>query len=96
MGVGLGVNRKETPNPHPNWLITETTRFNAALSGACAIEQVSCWGMTDLPILPDNILGGFPWVTLQIYQGESAIYQLDMIRTPTPFPFFFEINRVTS
>ncbi|UJR16624.1 hypothetical protein I4U23_003524 [Adineta vaga] len=66
-----------------NWLITQTTRFNAALSGAGAVEQVSYWGMTDLPVIFDDIFGGFPWVTPQTYQTESAIYQLHKIRTPT-------------
>ncbi len=56
--------------------------FNADVSGAGIVEQVSCWGMTDLPVLFDYLLGGFPWKTPEIYQRESAIYQFDQIRTP--------------
>ena len=66
-----------------NWLITQTTQFNAALSGAGAVEQVSMWGMTDFPVIADGLEGGFPWEKSEIYERESAIYQFDKIRTPT-------------
>jgi len=66
-----------------NWLITQTTRFNAALSGAGSIEQVSSWGITDLPVFISDLFGGFPWKIPQIYQNQSAIYYFDRIRTPT-------------
>lgn len=66
-----------------NWLITQTTQFNAALSGAGSIEQVSFWGMTDIPIYIADLLGDFPWKIPEIYQNQSAIYHFDRIRTPT-------------
>jgi dipeptidyl aminopeptidase/acylaminoacyl peptidase len=66
-----------------NWLITQTTRFNAAVSGAGLIEQVSSWGLTDIPAYFKGLIGGFPWDIPQRYQDESAIYQLDKVRTPT-------------
>lgn len=66
-----------------NWLITQTTRFNAALSGAGTIEQVSFWGMTDVPAYIASLSGNFPWKIPEIYQKQSAIYYLDQIRTPT-------------
>ncbi|CAF2956833.1 unnamed protein product [Rotaria sp. Silwood2] len=66
-----------------NWLITQTTRFHAALSGAGCIEFVSCWGTMDVPVLIDDLYGGFPWEVPDIYQNESPIYQLNNIRTPT-------------
>jgi dipeptidyl aminopeptidase/acylaminoacyl peptidase len=66
-----------------NWLITQTTRFNAALSGAGAVEYVSFWGTTDLPVLTNGLYGGFPWEVPRTYQNESPIYQLDKVRTPT-------------
>ncbi|CAF1418910.1 unnamed protein product [Rotaria sordida] len=43
-----------------NWLITQTTRFNAALSGSGAIEHVSLWGIIDFPLLYNNLFDGFP------------------------------------
>ncbi|CAF1223730.1 unnamed protein product [Rotaria sp. Silwood1] len=66
-----------------NWLITQTTRFNAALSGAGAIEHVSSWGTMDIPLLLNYLFGGFPWEVPEIYKNQSAIYHLDRVRTAT-------------
>ncbi|CAF0947933.1 unnamed protein product [Adineta steineri] len=66
-----------------NWLITQTKRFNAALSGAGTIDYTSMWGMTDMPVLLHYLFGGFPWEVPYIYQNETPIYQLDRVRTPT-------------
>jgi len=66
-----------------NWLITQTTRFNAALSGAGAVEHVSLWGTMDLPVLINDLFGGFPWEVPHTYQSESPVYQLNKVRTPT-------------
>ena len=66
-----------------NWLITQTKRFNAALSGAGAIDHSSTWGTMDIPVLLYSLFGGYPWDTPYIYQSESPIYQLDRVRTPT-------------
>lgn len=66
-----------------NWLITQTKRFNAALSGAGAAEHVSAWGLMDLPVLLSYLFGGYPWEVPYIYQHESPLYQLDRVRTPT-------------
>ena len=66
-----------------NWLITQTTRFNAALSGAGDIEHVSGWGTMDLPVLIKYLHGGFPWEVPEVYQYESPIYHLHKVRTPT-------------
>jgi dipeptidyl aminopeptidase/acylaminoacyl peptidase len=64
-------------------LITQTTRFNAALSGAGAVDHTSAWGTMDLPILFNHLFGGSPWDASHIYLTESPIYQLDKVRTPT-------------
>jgi len=32
-----------------NWLITQTTRFKAAVTGAGGVENVADWGTTTLP-----------------------------------------------
>ena len=66
-----------------NWIITRTTRFNAALSGVGAVDFTSTWGAMDLPVLISYLFGGFPWEVPHIYQNEAPIYQLDKIRTPT-------------
>ncbi|UJR20626.1 hypothetical protein I4U23_023751 [Adineta vaga] len=66
-----------------NWLITQTKRFNAALSGAGSIDHTSSWGMMDIPILLTHLFGGHPWETSHIYKNEAPIYQLDRVRTAT-------------
>lgn len=66
-----------------NWLITQTTRFNAAVSGAGAVEHVADWGITDIPMISINAFGGFPWQVPNLYQSEAAILQLDKVHTPT-------------
>ncbi len=66
-----------------NWLIRQTTRFNAALSGAGAVDHASAWGTMDLPILFNHLFGGPPWDASHIYLTQSPMYQLDKVRTPT-------------
>lgn len=66
-----------------NWLITQTKRFNAALSGAGVIDHVSAWGMMDVPVLLSSIFGGHPWESSHVYQSENPMLQLDRVRTPT-------------
>jgi dipeptidyl aminopeptidase/acylaminoacyl peptidase len=66
-----------------NWLITQTKRFNAALSGASSIDHTAIWGTIDLPVFITGLFGGYPWEVPHIYQNEAPIYQLDRIRTPT-------------
>ena len=66
-----------------NWLITQTTRFNAALSGAGAVDHVVDWGTNDMPLSNSYSLGGYPWQVPDRYRREAAIFQLDKVRTPT-------------
>ncbi|CAF1340683.1 unnamed protein product [Rotaria sp. Silwood1] len=66
-----------------NWLITQTKRFNAALSGAGVIDHTSAWGIMDIPIFLTYLFGGYPWEVPHIYQNESPLYQLDRVHTPT-------------
>ena len=66
-----------------NWIITQTTRFNAAVSGAGAVEHVIDWGLTDEPIESVYFFGGFPWQVPDLYQKEAAIFQMNKARTPT-------------
>ncbi len=66
-----------------NWLITQTTRFKAAVTGAGAVENVANWGNDDTTFDDAYFLGGFPWTVPQRYHDEAAIYQIDKVRTPT-------------
>jgi dipeptidyl aminopeptidase/acylaminoacyl peptidase len=66
-----------------NWLITQTTRFKAAVTAAGAVEYVANWGNDDTGFDDIYFLGGFPWDVPQHYQDEAPIYQMNKVRTPT-------------
>ena len=66
-----------------NWLITQTTRFNAAVTGAGAVEHVANWGNDDTTFDDAYFLGGLPWEAPDRYRSEAAIFQINKVRTPT-------------
>ncbi|HEV2615589.1 MAG TPA: prolyl oligopeptidase family serine peptidase, partial [Candidatus Acidoferrales bacterium] len=66
-----------------NWLITQTTRFKAAVTGAGAVEHVANWGNDDTTFDDAYFLGGVPWKTEENYNAEAAIWQIGKVRTPT-------------
>ncbi len=66
-----------------NWLITQTTRFKAAVTGAGAVEHIGNWGNDDTSMDDAYFLGGRPWEAPQRYHDEAAIFQIDKVRTPT-------------
>jgi dipeptidyl aminopeptidase/acylaminoacyl peptidase len=66
-----------------NWLITQTTRFKAAVTGAGAVEHLANWGNDDTTFDDTYFLGGRPWEAPKQYHDEAAIFQIDKVRTPT-------------
>jgi dipeptidyl aminopeptidase/acylaminoacyl peptidase len=66
-----------------NWLITQTTRFKAAVTGAGAVEHVGNWGNDDTTYDDAYFLGGRPWEVPQRYHDEAAIFQINKVKTPT-------------
>jgi dipeptidyl aminopeptidase/acylaminoacyl peptidase len=67
-----------------NWLITQTTEFKAAVTGAGAVEHAANWGNDDLTYDDAWYLGGAsPWQNPGLYQSEAALFQMDKVRTPT-------------
>jgi dipeptidyl aminopeptidase/acylaminoacyl peptidase len=66
-----------------NWLITQTTRFKAAVTGAGAVEHIGNWGNDDTTYDDAYFLGGRPWEAQQRYHDEAAIFQIDKVKTPT-------------
>ena len=66
-----------------NWLITQTTRFKAAVTGAGAVEHIGNWGNDDTTYDDAYFLGGRPWEAAQRYHDEAAIFQMDKVKTPT-------------
>jgi hypothetical protein len=63
-----------------NRLITQTTRFNAALSSA---EHVIDWRTNDMPISDFYFLGGYPWQKAERIQEEAALLHVNKVRIPT-------------
>jgi len=66
-----------------NWLITETTRFKAAVTGAGAVEHAANWGNDDVTFDDAWYLNGKPWETPEIYQSEAALFRMNRVKTPT-------------
>jgi dipeptidyl aminopeptidase/acylaminoacyl peptidase len=66
-----------------NWLITQTTRFKAAVTGAGAVEHAANWGNDDLTWDDAWYLSGTPWEKPEIYQSEAALFQINKVTTPT-------------
>ena len=66
-----------------NWLITQTTRFKSAVTGAGAVEHAANWGNDDSTRDDSWYLGGRPWENADIYQSEAALFHFDKVKTPT-------------
>jgi dipeptidyl aminopeptidase/acylaminoacyl peptidase len=66
-----------------NWLITQTTRFKAAVTGAGAVEHAANWGNDDLSFDDAWYLGGTPWERPDTYRDEAAIFRFNRVTTPT-------------
>ena len=66
-----------------NWIITQTTRFKAAFSGAGAVEHAANWGMSEGPFGWSYALGGRPWENQKAYSDEAALFHLNKVTTPT-------------
>ncbi|MFC5863591.1 S9 family peptidase [Acidicapsa dinghuensis] len=66
-----------------NWLITETTRFKAAVTGAGAVEHAANWGNDDVTWDDAWYLNGKPWETPELYQSEAALFRMNRVKTPT-------------
>ena len=66
-----------------NWLITQSTRWKAAVTGAGAVEHIGNWGNDDTTYDDAYFLGGRPWEAAQRYHDEAAIFQIEKVKTPT-------------
>jgi len=66
-----------------NWLITQTTRFKAAVTGAGEVEFVVGWGAKKFPLPLAYNLGGVPWETEGNYNDQAPIWRIGKVTTPT-------------
>jgi len=66
------------------WVITQTTRFKAAMVGAGLTNMWSMYGTNDIPSVLIGYFGGIPSVkTLPLYLDRSAMSHIDKVTTPT-------------
>jgi dipeptidyl aminopeptidase/acylaminoacyl peptidase len=66
-----------------NCLISKSTRFKAASSGAGIVDAVMEFGANDEPAYSLALKRGFPWDRPDNYHRASPTYQLNKVRTPT-------------
>ena len=66
------------------WVITQTTRFKAAMVGAGLTNMWSMYGTNDIPSVLIAYFGGIPNAkTLPLYMARSAMTHIDKVTTPT-------------
>ena len=66
------------------WMITQTTRFKAAMVGAGLTNMWSMYGTNDIPNVLVTYFGGIPNAkTLPLYNDRSAMSHVDKVTTPT-------------
>ncbi|MCG9695389.1 S9 family peptidase [Shewanella sp. Isolate11] len=66
-----------------NALISTTTRFKAASSGAGVFDQRLQWMLEDTPGHVVNFMQGLPWEKPDAYTHGSSLTHADKIKTPT-------------
>jgi dipeptidyl aminopeptidase/acylaminoacyl peptidase len=66
------------------WVITQTTRFKAAMVGAGLTNMWSMYGTNDIPNVLVTYFGGMPNAsTLKLYNQRSAMSHVEKVTTPT-------------
>lgn len=66
------------------WVITQTTRFKAAMVGAGLTNMWSMYDTNDIPSVLISYFGGIPNAkTLPLYLNRSAMSHIDKVTTPT-------------
>ena len=67
-----------------NWIITHTTRFKAASSGAGTVNWISMYAQSDMQDVRAHYLGGRPpYADFEPYWRQSPIRYIQNARTPT-------------
>jgi len=68
-----------------SWVISQTTRFKAAIIGAGITNLWSMWGTNDIPSVLDDYFEGTPFDQPELYQRRSGLYFAKNVKTPTLF-----------
>ncbi len=67
-----------------NWIITHTTRFKSASSGAGTANWISMYAQSDMQDVRANYLGGKPpYEDFEAYWKQSPIRYIKNVKTPT-------------
>lgn len=68
-----------------SWIITQTSRFQAASVGAGVTNLWSFTGTADIPSFLPDYFGGEPWEkgNFDIYRAHSAMGHVENVKTPT-------------
>jgi dipeptidyl aminopeptidase/acylaminoacyl peptidase len=67
-----------------SWVVTQTSRFKAAMVGAGLTNLWSMYGTNDIPNVMTSYFGGMPTKeTLPLYMERSAMSHVDKVTTPT-------------
>ena len=66
-----------------NWVITQTTRFKAASTGAGLSDMISMWGTNDIPSVLDDYFSGPFYEQSERYVKMSPLYYVENVTTPT-------------
>jgi len=66
-----------------SWVVSQTSRFKAAMEGAGLTDLVSMYGTTDIPGYIGSFFQGNPTKeTMEMYRQRSAITFVDQVTTP--------------
>jgi dipeptidyl aminopeptidase/acylaminoacyl peptidase len=70
-----------------NWIITQTTRFAAAASGAGVSNWISDYGTADIARTKESEFGGTPWepAAAALLLAQSPVMRAGTVTTPTLF-----------
>lgn len=68
-----------------DWVITQTSRFKCAASGAGLSDLISMWGTNDIPSTLDDYFDGTWYEQPDRYVRMSPLYHVKNVTTPTLF-----------
>lgn len=79
----LGVSGGSYGGLMTNWIVSQTNRFNVAISQRSITNWISFYGMSDIGIsYTDAMLGGNPWDNINMLWEKSPLAHVKNISTP--------------
>jgi len=65
------------------WIVTQTTRFAAAVSQYPVTNWITQYGSSDIPLVTQRWMKGNPWDNLKQFVDRSPVFFADRVKTPT-------------